>query len=99
MNNPQVVLMQTNGFTLSSLMFIFEYSRKLSKLMEKWLMKTSLICWALLFLIVFISEGKKKVDDHPSCTFVELEQAFYKRYKMEKNDEQIYLKLRNVKWE
>jgi hypothetical protein len=43
--------------------------------------------------------GKKKLHDHPNCTFVELEQAFCKRYKMEKNDEQIYLKLRNVKWE
>jgi hypothetical protein len=41
--------------------------------------------------------GKKILHNHPNCIFIELEQAFCKRYKMEKNDKQIYLKLKIVK--
>ncbi len=41
--------------------------------------------------------GENFIHDHPNCTFVELKQAFYKCYKMEKNDEHIYLKLHNIK--
>jgi hypothetical protein len=41
--------------------------------------------------------GKKILHDHPNYIFVELEQAFCKRYKMEKNDKQICPKLKIIK--
>jgi hypothetical protein len=41
--------------------------------------------------------GKKIPQNHPNCTFVESKQTFRKHYKMKKNDEQIYLKLKNIK--
>ncbi len=41
--------------------------------------------------------GEKILHDHPNCIFVELEQAFCKRYKMENNDKQICLKLKTIK--
>jgi hypothetical protein len=39
------------------------------------------------------------LQDHPNYTFAKLEQAFYKHYRTKKNDEQIYLKLHNIKQE
>ncbi len=41
--------------------------------------------------------GENFLHDHPNCTFVELKQTFCKHYRMEKNDEQNYLKLKNIK--
>jgi hypothetical protein len=38
-----------------------------------------------------ISEwGENYVQDHPNCTFEELEQAFCKRFKIVKNNEEVY---------
>jgi hypothetical protein len=37
---------------------------------------------------------KNYVQDHPNCTFEELEQAFCKRFKIVKNDEEeVYMQL------
>jgi hypothetical protein len=43
--------------------------------------------------------GNFFLQDHPNYTFAKLEQAFYKRYIMEENDEQIYLKPHSIKQE
>ncbi len=40
--------------------------------------------------------GKKIVQDHPNCTFEELEQTFCKRFKTMKNDEEVYMQLQNI---
>jgi hypothetical protein len=66
--------------------------------MEKYLMKTSLFFFASLFEIVSLSR-EFFLQDHPNYTFAKLEQAFYKHYRTKKNDEQIYLKLHNIKQE
>jgi len=31
------------------------------------------------------------IQDHPNCTFDELEQAFYKHFQTMKNDEKVYM--------
>jgi hypothetical protein len=35
--------------------------------------------------------GENYGQNHPNCTFEELEQAFCKRFKMVKNDEKVYM--------
>jgi hypothetical protein len=40
--------------------------------------------------------GKKNLQDHPNCTFKELEQAFSKCSQIVKNDEKFYMQLRNL---
>ncbi len=35
--------------------------------------------------------GEKFVQDHPNCTFEELEQTFYKHFQTMKNDEEIQM--------
>ncbi len=37
------------------------------------------------------------IQDHPNYRFVDLEQAFCKRYQSMQNDELVYLKLKNLK--
>ncbi len=44
-----------------------------------------------------ISEwGENYVQDHPNCTFEELQQAFCKRFKIVKNNEEVYMQLQNI---
>ncbi len=44
-----------------------------------------------------ISEWRENyVQDHPKCTFEELEQTFCKLFKTMKNDEEVYMQLRNI---
>ncbi len=40
--------------------------------------------------------GKNYVQHHPNYTFKELEQAFCKRFKTMKNDDEVYMQLRNI---
>jgi hypothetical protein len=40
--------------------------------------------------------GENCVQDHPKCTFEELEQAFCKRFRVVKNDEKIHMQLKNI---
>ncbi len=40
--------------------------------------------------------GENYVQDHPNCTFEKLEQAFCKRFKIMKNDEEVYMQLQNI---
>jgi hypothetical protein len=35
--------------------------------------------------------GEKFIQDHPNCTFKELEQAFCKRFQIVKNDKEVYM--------
>jgi hypothetical protein len=35
--------------------------------------------------------GENFIQDHPNCTFEELEQAFCKQFKTIKNDEEVYM--------
>jgi hypothetical protein len=39
--------------------------------------------------------GESYVQDHTNCTFEELEQAYCKRFKTMKNDEEVYMQLQN----
>jgi hypothetical protein len=39
--------------------------------------------------------GENYVQDHPNCTFKELEQTFCKQFKIVKNDEEVYMQLQN----
>jgi ribosomal protein L6P/L9E len=41
--------------------------------------------------------GRNYVQDHPNYTFEELEQAFCKQLITIKNDEEVYIQLRNKK--
>ncbi len=43
--------------------------------------------------------GENFVQDHPNCTFEELEQAFCKQFKIVKNDEEVYMQLQNIQQE
>jgi hypothetical protein len=43
--------------------------------------------------------GENFVQDHPNCTFEELGQAFCKQFKIVKNDEEVYMQLRNIQQE
>jgi hypothetical protein len=43
--------------------------------------------------------GEKFVQDHPNCSFEELEQAFCKKFKIVKNDEEVYMQLQNIQQE
>jgi hypothetical protein len=44
-----------------------------------------------------ISEwGKNFVQNHPNYTFEELEQVFYKHFQNVKNDEKVYMQLKNL---
>jgi len=36
------------------------------------------------------------VQGHPNCKFKELEQTFYKCFKIVKNDEKVYMQLQNI---
>jgi hypothetical protein len=40
--------------------------------------------------------GKNYVQDHPNCTFEELEQTFCKRFITMKNDEEVYMQWQNI---
>ncbi len=40
--------------------------------------------------------GKNYVQDHPNCIFEELEQVFYKWFRIVKNDEKAYMQLWNI---
>jgi hypothetical protein len=40
--------------------------------------------------------GENYVQDHPNCTFEELEHAFCKRFKLVKNNEEVYMQLQNI---
>jgi hypothetical protein len=40
--------------------------------------------------------GEKYIQDHPSCTFEELEQAFCNWFRVVKNDEEVYMQLQNI---
>jgi len=40
--------------------------------------------------------GGNYVQDHPRCTFEELEQTFCKRFKVVKNNEKVYMQLQNI---
>ncbi len=40
--------------------------------------------------------GENFVQDHLNCTFDELEQAFYKRFWIMKNDKKVYMLLMNL---
>jgi hypothetical protein len=35
--------------------------------------------------------GENFIQDHPNCTFGELEQAFYKHFQTMNNDEEVYM--------
>jgi hypothetical protein len=37
--------------------------------------------------------GENYVQDHPNCIFEELEQTLCKRFKIMKNDEEVYMQL------
>jgi len=39
--------------------------------------------------------GKNFVLDHPNCIFEELEQSFCKHFQIVKNDEEVYMQLKN----
>jgi len=39
--------------------------------------------------------GENFVQDHPNCTFEELEQTFCKHFWIVKNDEEVYMQLTN----
>jgi hypothetical protein len=40
--------------------------------------------------------GENFVQDHSNCTFEKLEQTFYKHFQIVKNDEEVYMQLRNL---
>jgi len=40
--------------------------------------------------------GENYVQNHPNCTFQKLEQTFCKRFKMVKNNEEVYMQLGNI---
>ncbi len=40
--------------------------------------------------------GENYVQDHPNCTFEELEQTSCKEFKTMKNDEEVYMQLQNI---
>jgi hypothetical protein len=40
--------------------------------------------------------GENFVQDHPNCNFEKLEQAFCKRFRTMKNDEEVYMQLKNL---
>ncbi len=40
--------------------------------------------------------GENYVQDYPNCTFEKLEQAFCKRFRIMKNDEEVYMQLQNI---
>ncbi len=40
--------------------------------------------------------GENYVQDHPNCTFEELEQTFCKQFRTIKNDEKVYMQLQNI---
>ncbi len=40
--------------------------------------------------------GENYVQNHPNCTFEELDQTFYKQFKIVKNDEEVYMQLGNI---
>jgi hypothetical protein len=45
-----------------------------------------------------ISEwGENYVQDHPNCIFEKLEQAFCKKFRIIKNDEEVYMPLHNIR--
>jgi hypothetical protein len=44
----------------------------------------------------FSKRGENYVQDHPNCTFEKLEQAFCKLFKTIKNNEELYMQLRNI---
>lgn len=78
-------------------MFIYECLRKPSRLMVKQSMKASLICLDLFFEIVSLN-GNLFLQ-HLHYIFTNLEQTFYKQYRIEKNDKQIYMNLWSMKEE
>ncbi len=43
------------------------------------------------FRINIFEWGENFVQDHPNCTFEKLEQTFCKRFKIVKNDEEVYM--------
>ncbi len=55
----------------------------------------NLFCFTLRDAI--LEWGKKFMQSHPSCIFLELEVAFYERYYIVQNDEQVYMALRVIK--
>jgi hypothetical protein len=40
--------------------------------------------------------GENFVQDHPNCTFEELEQTFCKRFRILKNNEEVYMQFQNI---
>jgi hypothetical protein len=40
--------------------------------------------------------GENYIQDHPKCTFEELEHAFCKQFKIVKNNEEVYMQLQNI---
>ncbi len=40
--------------------------------------------------------GENYVQDHSNCTFEELEHIICKRFRIVKNDEKVYMQLRNI---
>jgi hypothetical protein len=40
--------------------------------------------------------GENSIQNHPNCTFEKLEQAFWKQFKIVKNDEKVYMQLQNI---
>ncbi len=43
------------------------------------------------FKDIIFDQGENYVQVHPNCIFEELEQTFYKRFKIVKNDEEVYM--------
>jgi hypothetical protein len=45
------------------------------------------------FQVNIFERGKNIIQNHPNCTFEELEHAFCKLYKIMKNNEEVYMQL------
>jgi len=73
-----------------------EFSRRQSKLMARLWRLISSTCLVSLLWNNISKWGQNFVQDHPNCTFEELELTFCKCFQTMKNDEEVYMWLRNL---
>jgi hypothetical protein len=75
-------------------MFTLEFSKRQLELMVRLWKFISSTCLVSLYETTLWSENF--IQDHPNCTFDELEQTFCKHFLTVKNDEKIYMQLKNL---
>jgi hypothetical protein len=64
----------------------------LKLMVKEWKLTSSTYLVLLLENSIF-EWGENYVQNHPNCTFEQLEQAFCKWFKMVKNDKEVYMQL------